>query len=518
MFYMDEVFGYLPPVANPPSKLPLLTLLKQARAFGVGIVLATQNPVDLDYKALSNTGTWFLGKLQTERDKARVLEGIDSLASSVDRRTLDDTLSALPRRVFLMHNVHELEPVLFETRWTLSYLRGPMSREELKRATAEGLRPQAAGLRAGQGHSDEASDEPDATAERANAKSGHSRRRRPQRRCQSQFCRPGSPSCTSRSQDSRQRPGHQWSMEPRGFSTRTRNAASTKASTCRPSLRSLRAQSRLTGITRKPPRFDRRTLPPAAPAGGPASHAAPPAPALSPKSYAGWQKDFEQWIARARPLQLVFAPTLKLTSKPGESERDFQIRLNQSAREARDAEVEKLRARYAPKLQRITAKVRSSQDSVAREQQQAQQQKLQSAVSIGSTLLGALMGRKAISMSTLGRATTAARGVSRSMKESQDIAGAEERVRGAAGRARRTRSRARARDRSDRGHRISGGADRNAEHQAETRRHRRQTVRTGVEDTLTGRGFEGSRMAVGIRSSGSRSTFSGSPAMATPSA
>ena len=159
MFYMDEVFGYLPPVANPPSKLPLLTLLKQARAFGVGIVLATQNPVDLDYKALSNTGTWFLGKLQTERDKARVLEGIDSLASSVDRRTLDDTLSALPRRVFLMHNVHEPEPVLFETRWTLSYLRGPMSREELKRATAEGLRAE-------QGHSDEATGEPVAAADR----------------------------------------------------------------------------------------------------------------------------------------------------------------------------------------------------------------------------------------------------------------------------------------------------------------------------------------------------------------
>jgi hypothetical protein len=172
-------------------------------------------------------------------------------------------------------------------------------------------------------------------------------------------------------------------------------------------------------------------LAPTAPAGGPASHAAPPAAALSPKSYAGWQKDFEQWIARARPLQLAFAPTLKLTSKPGESDRDFQIRLNQAAREARDAEVEKLRARYAPKLQRIAAKVRTSQDSVAREQQQAQQQKLQSAVSIGSTLLGALMGRKALSMSTLGRATTAARGVSRSMKESQDIAAAEERVRDA---------------------------------------------------------------------------------------
>ena len=108
MIYMDEVFGYLPPVANPPSKLPLLTLLKQARAFGVGIVLATQNPVDLDYKALSNTGTWFLGKLQTERDKARVLDGLEGLSSArIDRAALDKTLSALQKRVFFMHNVHE---------------------------------------------------------------------------------------------------------------------------------------------------------------------------------------------------------------------------------------------------------------------------------------------------------------------------------------------------------------------------------------------------------------------------
>ena len=130
---MDEVSGYLPPVANPPSKGPLLTLLKQARAYGVGIALATQNPVDLDYKALSNIGTWFLGKLQTERDKARVLDGLEGLAGGLDRQTIDRTLSALRARVFLMHNVHESGPVTFETRWTLSYLRGPMSRDELQR-------------------------------------------------------------------------------------------------------------------------------------------------------------------------------------------------------------------------------------------------------------------------------------------------------------------------------------------------------------------------------------------------
>ena len=133
LVYMDEVFGYLPPVANPPSKLPLLTLLKQARAFGVGLVLATQNPVDLDYKALSNTGTWFLGKLQTERDKARMLDGLEGVSSGLDRQAIDRALSSLRARVFLMHNVHEQSPIAFETRWALSYLRGPMGREELRR-------------------------------------------------------------------------------------------------------------------------------------------------------------------------------------------------------------------------------------------------------------------------------------------------------------------------------------------------------------------------------------------------
>ncbi len=148
LVYMDEVAGYLPPVANPPSKGPLLTLLKQARAYGVGITLATQNPVDLDYKALSNIGTWFLGKLQTERDKARVLDGLETVAGGLDRQTVDRALSTLRGRVFLMHNVHESGPVAFETRWALSYLRGPMGRDELQRlhSPSRGRRPNGAPL------------------------------------------------------------------------------------------------------------------------------------------------------------------------------------------------------------------------------------------------------------------------------------------------------------------------------------------------------------------------------------
>jgi hypothetical protein len=132
LLYMDEIFGYLPPTANPSSKEPLLRMLKQARAFGLGIILATQNPVDVDYKALSNAGTWFIGKLQTEQDKQRLLDGLESAAAgSLDRATIDRLISTLGKRVFVMNNIHKKQPVLFQTRWTMNFLAGPMTRTQI---------------------------------------------------------------------------------------------------------------------------------------------------------------------------------------------------------------------------------------------------------------------------------------------------------------------------------------------------------------------------------------------------
>lgn len=130
ILYMDEISGFLPPVKNPPSKAPFLTLLKQARAFGLGLLLATQNPVDLDYKALSNIGTWFLGRLQTQRDKLRLLDGLEGTLlktnNTYDRTEMDKIISGLENRVFLMNNIHEDKPILFQTRWAMSYLRDPL--------------------------------------------------------------------------------------------------------------------------------------------------------------------------------------------------------------------------------------------------------------------------------------------------------------------------------------------------------------------------------------------------------
>lgn len=131
LVYFDEIFGYLPPIGNPPSKESMLRMLKQARAFGVGLVLATQNPVDVDYKALSNAGTWFIGKLQTDQDKQRLLDGLSGAAGGMDRRQYDDLLSSLGKRVFLLHNVHEKQPALFQTRWAMNYLAGPMTRTQI---------------------------------------------------------------------------------------------------------------------------------------------------------------------------------------------------------------------------------------------------------------------------------------------------------------------------------------------------------------------------------------------------
>lgn len=131
LVYMDEIFGYLPPISNPPSKQPMLRMLKQARAFGIGLLLATQNPVDVDYKALSNAGTWIIGKLQTDQDKQRLLDGLESAAGGMDRARMDKLISGLGKRVFVMHNVHEKAPVVFQTRFAMNYLAGPLTRAQI---------------------------------------------------------------------------------------------------------------------------------------------------------------------------------------------------------------------------------------------------------------------------------------------------------------------------------------------------------------------------------------------------
>lgn len=146
LVYFDEIFGYMPPISNPPSKRSMLRMLKQARAFGVGQVLVTQNPVDLDYKALSNAGSWFIGKLQTDQDKQRLLDGLEAATpGGLDREEYSRMIAGLGKRVFLLHNVHERQPVLFQTRWAMNYLAGPLTRTQIPalNAMAGVVRPES---------------------------------------------------------------------------------------------------------------------------------------------------------------------------------------------------------------------------------------------------------------------------------------------------------------------------------------------------------------------------------------
>lgn len=401
--YMDEIAGYFPPVANPPSKPPLLTLLKQARAFGVGVLLATQNTVDLDYKGLGNAGTWLLGRLQTERDKARVLEGLEGVsAGAIDRAEVDKTLSSLGKRVFLLHNVHEKAPRIFQTRWTLSYLRGPLSRDQIRKLTEILRRPAAPQLRSSEGG------KPAAGARPVLAPGIQ------------QFFLPSS-------------------NTPSRYIPVALGVARVAISDARLQIDETRDIVAITPIGEGavPVDWTAAEILDIAPADletspvDAASFEAVPKAAAAPRNYAAWQTAFAAWLADGQRIELHRHPVLKITSHAGESERDFRIRVQSAQREARDAEVEEVRRRYAEKRARLEEKVRKAEQGVAREQEQASQQNLQTAVSFGATVLGAFLGRKAVSAGTLGRATTAARGLGRGAKEQQDVKRAQDNVQAA---------------------------------------------------------------------------------------
>jgi len=418
LFYMDEIFGYFPPVANPPSKAPLLTLLKQARAFGLGIVLATQNPVDLDYKGLSNTGSWFIGRLQTERDKERVLDGLEGAGSSeggrFDRKRMEQILSGLGKRVFLLNNVHEDEPVIFQTRWVLSYLRGPLTRNQIKRLM-KGKKPL------------EKSPPPPSAA------SSHApRQARVLKKSSRPMLPPGIPQyfLPIRSQN----PGNcSLYYEPKGLASAKLYFADGKVGI---------ASEREVSLMIDFPEFtspidwkggeeiDLQDLElETRPEDDEGIFGELPKEGGKKKSYTLLGKDFIRWLYRSQSIDLLKSPTLKILSQPGETERDFRIRLTHSAHEKRDALITRMREKYQKKIERLEERIERAELSVEKEREQAKQQKYQTAISLGTTLLTAFLGRKRTSLSTIGRASTTLGRAGRAMKEGKDIDIAEEKVR-----------------------------------------------------------------------------------------
>ena len=423
LVYMDEIFGFFPPVANPPSKQPMLTLLKQARAFGVGVVLTTQNPVDLDYKGLTNAGTWFIGRLQTERDKMRVLDGLESVSSqageALNRAELSRLISALGKRVFLLHNVHEEAPVTFQTRWAMSYLRGPLTRLQLRKLT-EGQEPdlpasapldetpaasqksprpvETASVRAD-------AEEPAGASEPAYATAPPSLSSRidqvylPVRRG-------GSTAALALEQDvggAIEIQGQQLLYVPAvlgigrlHFVDRTRNVNERedfallaeppggarmltweKAQSLDIALGDLRQRAEEEAV------FDEL----------------PESINESPE-FTSLRDDLSDYLYHNSSVTLLHSAVLEAYSRPGETEREFRMRLQQIARERRDEEIDEITERYDGKLKRLEDRLRREEADLAQRDADVSARKRETLVSVGESVVGMFLGRRSYRMAS----------------------------------------------------------------------------------------------------------------------
>lgn len=457
LVYMDEIFGFFPPSSNPPSKAPMLTLLKQARAFGVGVLLATQNPVDLDYKGLGNTGSWFIGRLQTERDKARIMDALQgAMAGSnpLARGDLDRLISGLEPRNFLLHNVHAGAPTLFETRWVLSYMAGPMTLHQLRMlAGATRGDGAAAGPPSGDaapGHGAPGHGAPGEAASPAPPQALADVAALGEGPVPAFGSTPGPlpvPPPVSPPGPSSP-PGHSRPLLPPGipayFVAPLRGSASLRYAPaigvfCDVAYRQARA-----GVDETRPVQVLLPL-----ASGPlavnwaeaeateleiAHLEEDPLPgagflplsseATQPRSYPAWGREAQRWIQANLPLTLFESRTPRALSRPGESEAEFRLRLADLGREARDEAVDRLRKRYESRLRTLQDRELRALQAVERRAGAARQRSLDTALRVGEGLLGAFMGRK----TTAARTGTAIRSAGRVLEGRQEVARAEESV------------------------------------------------------------------------------------------
>ncbi len=406
LLYMDEIYGYLPPSANPPSKKPLMTMLKQARAFGLGVLVATQNPVDLDYKALSNMGTWWLGRLQTERDKARVLDGLEGAASSqgasFDRKQIENLLSGLDSRVFLMNNVHEDGPAIFHVRWVMSYLCGPLTRTKIK-ALMDPKREQfSAPKKVG------APGNPMAMSQASSAPP------KGERPIVGQGVTEYFVPFAGEADDVTYRPALIREAEVHFSSSKADLDGSRVVRftnpiedggidwdtdcECSVPLKSLDDEPRQGAGFEELAGY-----------------------AMNAANYKPVEKEFADWVYRNERVKLMYSPLYKMYSKLGETEGDFRVRLTIKGREKRDEAVEKLRDRYETKLRSKTDQLERAQLALEKEESEASSATWQAGASVLGGLLGGLLGGRKSRRSSVSSAT-------RAFKQRRDVGIAEDRI------------------------------------------------------------------------------------------
>ena len=417
LLYMDEIHGFIPPVANPPSKRPLLSLMKQARAFGLGIVLATQNPVDLDYKALSNAGTWFIGRLQTAQDKARLLDALDGASAAAsgafDRDRVGTVISGLGKRQFLLHNVHEGDPTVFQTRWVMSYLRGPLVRDEI-RELMDGRR--------GDSVPNEASSSSDpvsaAVAPPAEATADDHTRPQLPARIPQRFARVDA--SIAQGADILYRPAILGTADVSFHHTKSGLVVQRHVSRIATFSDSGALNPWDVAITTlaRPDDF----------AGEPdpsAGFAQVPAVGTKTTSFTTWKNAFSDFVYGTERHEVLYSRSLDEFARPGEDERGFRVRLTNLARSHRNEAADTIRSRYRRRVERAEDEIRAAKRRVDREKAQATRAKVDAGTRAGVAVLDAIFGRRR----SVARGTASSlRASARAREQREDVVEAKARL------------------------------------------------------------------------------------------
>ncbi|MDH3752837.1 MAG: DUF87 domain-containing protein [Acidimicrobiia bacterium] len=412
LVYMDEVFGFVPPTAAPPSKKPILTILKQARAFGVGMVLATQNPVDLDYKAISNAGTWMVGRLQTERDKARLVDGLESASGEVDLATIDATITGLDKREFLLHSTSADAPSVFTTRWAMSYLAGPLTREQIATLTADAPE-RALAESTGADSTATGTPEPPALADDESTVA---------------------PEVADGVEVRYLDPAASWADEVDAVagSTKLRAALVVRVGMLFDETKAdLRHQAEweavltpLVGAADADQAiavdYDDRDLRDTAPENP--TYVLPDAPIHTKTYFTAARTELKNHLYGNETIELFQNPELKVYSRVGESRDDFAARCRTLADAEVDAEVDKLRESLAKKVDRVKTAIATAEDRVREAEEKVSGRGRDEVLSAAGDLLGGLLGGRKSTRSILG-------GVRRASSKRRQSTDAGERVR-----------------------------------------------------------------------------------------
>lgn len=401
LFYMDEIFGYFPPTSNPPSKQPMLTLLKQARAFGLGVMLATQNPVDIDYKGLSNIGTWFIGRLQTERDKARMIEGLQSINSSndFDKGKLEDIISDLDSRVFLVNNANDSQPEIFQTRWALNYLRGPITKPQIEILMKEKKSKILPSV--------DIETQKSSSIVQGEVKADNIKPILPQG-IEEVFL----------SVNKDYKKNGKLIYKPYIYGEgKTHYVKASVIDVWNVITYLIPLDEDLLAVFNesdnvKNINFDKESC-------SGFSFEELPVKMRNKDIFPKLEKEFKSFIYEKNTLQLFYSKDFKTYSAPEEEEGAFRGRLSHFLREKKDEELEKINIKYAGKLEAQKEKLRKLEQNIDKKKENYKQNNMTNIINIGTTIFGAFLGSK--KRLNVGRAGTAINGMSRSSEKKSDI-------------------------------------------------------------------------------------------------